>query len=53
MQGDALIEANFKINPKSLQLSSYGEYYAKAMWLEEWRLKNQAEMFQNLFGGNG
>ncbi|MCB6232244.1 hypothetical protein [Flavobacterium psychrophilum] len=52
MQGDALIMANFRINPKELQVTQWGEYYAKAIWLEEWRLKNQADMFKNLFGGN-
>lgn len=51
MQGDALIMANFHINPKNIQISEWRELYAKAIWLEEWRLKNQAELFMNLFGG--
>ena len=52
MQGDALIMANFKIDPKKLQVTQWGEHYAKAMWLERWRLENQAEMFRNVFGGS-
>ncbi|MEG3973463.1 hypothetical protein QT970_02440 [Microcoleus sp. herbarium8] len=43
--------ANFNVNPKTLQLSEWGEQYAKAMWLETWRLENQAKLFRNLFGG--
>jgi hypothetical protein len=52
MQGDAIIMSNFKVNPKELQVTQWGEYYAKAMWLERWRLENQAEMFRNLFGAD-
>jgi hypothetical protein len=51
MQGDALIRANFSINPRELQMSKWGELYAQAMWLETWRLENQAKMFANVFGG--
>ncbi|HGE5775882.1 TPA: hypothetical protein ACGGHC_002722, partial [Flavobacterium psychrophilum] len=50
MQGDALIMANFSINPKELQVTQWGEYYAQAMWIEEWRLTNQANMLKNLLG---
>lgn len=42
--------ANFNVNPKELQLNKWGEYYAKAMWIEEWRLTNQANMLKNLLG---
>ena len=51
MQGDAIIMANFQVDPSKLQVSKWGEYYAQAMWLERWRLDNQAKMMQELFGG--
>lgn len=50
-KGDALIRANFGIEPENLQISQWNKMYAQAMWLEEWRLKNQAELFRVLFGG--
>jgi len=46
-----LIQANFGLDPKELQMQAWGELYAKAMWLEQWRLENQAKMMMNLFGG--
>lgn len=51
MQGDALIRANFNICPEKLQVSIWAKMYAQAQWVENFRLKNQAELFKNLFGG--
>ncbi|WP_281322156.1 hypothetical protein [Flavobacterium aestivum] len=51
MKGDALIRANFSVNPETLQLSEWSKLRAQAQWLEEWRLKNQAELFKVMFGG--
>ena len=41
--------AQFGINPTKLQLSEWADLYAKAHWLENWRLRNQAEMMVRLF----
>ncbi|WP_181871999.1 hypothetical protein [Bergeyella zoohelcum] len=46
-----MIRANFGLNPEELQVSQWNKHYAQAMWLEEWRLQNQAELFIKLFGG--
>lgn len=51
MQGDALIRANFSIEPENLQVSKWKELYVQAQWLERWRLENKAELFKALFGG--
>lgn len=50
-QADALIRAQFGVNPERLQVSEWVKLYAQALWLEGWRLKNQAEMMERLFGG--
>ncbi|MXV37675.1 hypothetical protein GO491_03120 [Flavobacteriaceae bacterium Ap0902] len=50
-KADALIRSNFHTNPEKLQVSEWNKLYAQAQWLEEWRLKNQAELFKALFGG--
>lgn len=46
MKGDALIRANFHLEPETLQLSRWNTLYAQAIWLERWRLENQAELLQ-------
>jgi hypothetical protein len=48
---EALIRANFGIDPDTLQASQWCKLYAQAMWLEHWRMQNQAEMFKELLGG--
>lgn len=50
-QGNVLIRANFNIEPTNLNLTKWGEMYAEAQWLEQWRLNNMAEMLHRLFGG--
>ena len=50
-KGCALIRAN--LHADALQADTYGEWaelYAQALWLERWRLRNQAEMIAALFG---
>lgn len=49
--GNVLIKANFKIDPTKLPITQWGELYAEAQWLEQWRLNNMAEMLHRLFGG--
>ena len=39
-----------------MQAATYEEWaelYAQALWLERWRLRNQAEMLAALFGERG
>ncbi len=48
--GNALIRANFHMGPEKLTLNQWGDLYAEAQWLEQWRLNNKAEMLAKLFG---
>ncbi len=48
---EALIRTNFGVAPESLQASQWCKLYAQAMWLEHWRMQNQAELFKVLMGG--
>lgn len=48
-KGDALIRSNFNVEPENLQISEWNKMYAQAFWLEEFRLKNQAELFKAMF----
>ncbi|MFK7061522.1 hypothetical protein V3Q90_15495 [Flavobacterium oreochromis] len=50
MKGDALIRANFNVNPEIIPISEWAKLYAQAQWLEQWRLKNQAELYKEMFG---
>jgi hypothetical protein len=51
MMMNALIRANLGIDPSSLKPIEYAEAYGQAIWLEGFRLKNQAEMLVAMFGG--
>jgi hypothetical protein len=51
LKGDALIRANFGVNPAELEYEQWAKLFAEAVWIEGWRLKNQAEMLSMLFGG--
>ena len=31
----------------------WAAHYAQALWLEQWRMRNQAEMLARLLGGDG
>jgi hypothetical protein len=50
-KAEALIRTNFGVAPESLQASQWCKLYAQAMWLEHWRMQNQAELFKVLMGG--
>lgn len=50
LKGEALIRANFHIDPDTLSPSSWAKLYAEAIWLETWRLKNTAELLARMFG---
>lgn len=51
MQMNALIRSNLGINPKELSVMEYAEAYNEALWLENFRLQNQAELLAAMFGG--
>ena len=50
-KGCALIQSNLGIDPTQGTEDDWAYYYAQALWLESWRLKNQAQLLANLFGG--
>jgi hypothetical protein len=50
MKGNALIRANFRLEPEGLSEEEWAQRFAEALWIEQWRLKNQAELLARLFG---
>ena len=46
----ALIRANLHVDPTAGSAEDFATNYAAAVWLENWRLKRQAEMIAKLFG---
>ncbi len=46
----ALIRANFHLDPTAVSAEDFATHYAAAVWLENWRLKRQAQMIAALFG---
>jgi hypothetical protein len=50
LKGDALIRANFGVEPGKMDDETWARLVAEAMWIEQWRLKNQAELLAALFG---
>lgn len=51
MQGDALIRANFHLDPGPLPPEKWARLFAEAVWLENERLKNLAELLAALWKG--
>ena len=51
LKGEALILANFGISTEGMTPETYARLMAQALWLESWRLRNQAQMISQLFGG--
>ena len=49
-KGCALIRSNLMIDPCSGSEEDWASWYAQALWLEQFRLRNQAEMIARLFG---
>ena len=45
----ALIRANLHVDPTAGSAEDFATDYAAAIWLENWRLKRQAEMIVALF----
>lgn len=50
MQGDALIRANFGIEPNTLSHDKWSRLFCEAVWLESERLKNLADLLVQLYG---
>jgi 2-hydroxychromene-2-carboxylate isomerase len=50
LKGDALIRANLGVDPAGLEDEKWAQLFAEALWVEQWRLKNQAELLAALFG---
>ena len=51
MMMNALIRSNLGANPDLMNEREFAEAYCQAIWLEEFRLLNQAEMLAAMFGG--
>lgn len=47
----ALIRSNLGMDTKEMDSQQFAEAYCQAIWLEEFRLRNQAEMLVAMFGG--
>lgn len=47
---NAIIRANIGINPDELSTKGYAEAYCQAIWLEGFRLQNQAELLASMLG---
>lgn len=45
----ALIRSNLHIDPTACDEETFAMYYGQALWLEEIRLKNQADLLLRLF----
>jgi hypothetical protein len=43
-----LIRANLHVDPNGLTLGEWGERYAEAIWLEQWRLDQHSRMLGEL-----
>ncbi|HOU67597.1 MAG TPA: hypothetical protein PKW49_03310 [Paludibacteraceae bacterium] len=39
------------MDPKKMDNAEFAEAYNEAMWIEQFRLRNQAEMLSVIFGG--
>lgn len=48
---NALIRSNLGIEPGTLTTMEYADAYAQAIWIEEFRLQNTAELLAAMFGG--
>ena len=51
MRMGALIKANLGENPEKIDNLHFAQAYCQAVWLEQFRLRNQAELLAAMFGG--
>lgn len=49
MRMSALIRSNLGLDVKKLSVGEFAEAYSQAIWLEQFRLRNQAEMLVKIF----
>lgn len=49
-KGCALIQAHLGVDPEVLDMDDWARLYARALWLEDFRLRKQAELMRGLFG---
>lgn len=47
----ALIRTNLGADPERMDSLQFAEAYSQAIWIEEFRMRNQAEMLAAMFGG--
>lgn len=47
-----MIQANLGIAPTEGTLTDWADNYAKALWLEKWRLQKKGELLARLLGGD-
>jgi len=50
LKGNALIRANFGIDPSIIEEKDWVELYQQAQWLERFRMKQQFEIMKSVFG---
>lgn len=48
-KGCALIQAHLGVDPEVLDMDDWARLYARALWLEDFRLRKQAELMRRLF----
>ena len=51
MRMSALIRSNLGADPEIMNNLKFAEAYSQAIWIEEFRMRNQAEMLAAMFGG--
>jgi 2-hydroxychromene-2-carboxylate isomerase len=51
MKGNALIRANLGADPKGMSDEQWADMVCQAIWIEQIRLKHQAELLAAMFGG--
>ena len=51
MRMSALIRSNLGTDPSRMSEKEYAEASCQTVWLEQFRLRNQAEMLAAMFGG--
>ena len=44
------VGGNYTATLNGMTEDDWAAWYAQALWLEQWRLRNQAEMIDGLFG---
>lgn len=48
-KGCALIQAVLGIDPEGLKMDDWAKYYGRAIWVERFRMHQQAELLKGMF----